>query len=112
MKRTTGWRSQNHHIWGHIRDIAKQQPGGKKFSESQIHWMLKCDAVDQGYPTVEWIDGTVIPKSESKITTKEAYILIESIHAFADRHLLWLHEYNEKGKKIKMIGGIEIGKDF
>ena len=77
--RTTGERSQNHHINGHIQTIAQET--GSSFGAVKEH--VKKLAIDRGYPFMELRDGTILPCSESDITTVQAGFLIEAIHQFA-----------------------------
>lgn len=77
--RTTGWQSQNHHINGHIQQICEET--GNSFSTVKEY--MKEQAIDMGYPTETLPDGSVRPKSEAVINTKEAGYLIDTIHRFA-----------------------------
>ena len=76
--RTTGWKSQNHHIRGHEAQIARelgQDP-------DSIHDYMKREAIGRGYP-YDLINEIVIPWSESRIDTIQASLLIDEIHQFA-----------------------------
>jgi len=77
--RTTGWKSQNHHLNGHIQQIAMAT--GNSFSA--VKERMKELAIDRGYPVEILPDGSVKPKSESEITSIEAGYLIDTIHQFA-----------------------------
>ena len=76
--RTTGWKSQNHHIRGHEAQIARelgQDP-------DTIHDYMKREAISRGYP-YDLLNDIVIPWSESRIDTLQASMLIDEIHRFA-----------------------------
>ena len=77
--RTTGWKSQNHHINGHLQQIAMQT--GNSFSA--VKERMKELAIDRGYPVETLPDGSVKPISESEIDTTQAGYLIDTIHQFA-----------------------------
>jgi hypothetical protein len=78
--RTTGEDSQNHHINGHIAEIASET--GQDFDTVKL--ALKKMAVSRGYPfRTEKITGEVVPYSETELDTVQAGILIDTIHQFA-----------------------------
>ena len=77
--RSTGWKSQNHHVNGHCQQIAIET--GNSFSAVKEH--MKFLAINRGYPMETMPDGMPVPKSEADITVEEAAILIETIHQFA-----------------------------
>ena len=77
--RTTGWKSQNHHINGHCQQIAMET--GNSFSA--VKERMKELAIDRGYPIETLPDGSIKPKSETEISTEEAGYLIDTIHQFA-----------------------------
>lgn len=78
-RRTTGDRSQNHHIHGHIRDIAQQT--GNAFGATKHR--LKALAMDDGeYPGLLVFDGYE-PVSEADLNTLQAGVFIEWLHRFA-----------------------------
>jgi len=77
--RTTGGKSQNHHINGHCQQIAMET--GNSFSV--VKMAMKTEAITEGYPFETLPDGTVWPKSEADIDTVQAGILIETIHRMA-----------------------------
>ena len=77
--RTTGWKSQNHHINGHCQQISTAT--GNSFSA--VKQRMKELAIDRGYPMETLPDGSAAPKSEGDIDTVEAGLLIDTIHQFA-----------------------------
>ena len=89
--RTTGDKSQNHHINGHIQDICIQT--GNDFETMKQY--LKKKAIRRGYPFDTDPDGDPIPWSESRIDTTQAGYLIDEIHQFADENGYWLKEEGE-----------------
>lgn len=77
--RTTGEGSQNHHLNGHIEQIALETGN----AQSVIKLAVKKLAVDQfGYPTL-MVGNNVIPQSESECSTEECGMLIEACHLLA-----------------------------
>ena len=76
--RSTGWKSQNHHIRGHEAQIAREL--GQ--DADSIHDYMKREAISRGYP-YDLINDIVIPWSESRIDTLQASMLIDEIHQFA-----------------------------
>ena len=88
--RTTGKESQNHHINGHIQQIAVAT--GNDFDAVKL--ACKYEAISEGYPFVEF-DGKMIPKSESQIDTAQAGILIETIHRIAAEYGVMLTEESD-----------------
>jgi len=78
-KRSTGWKSQNHHFWGHVRQIAMST--GENLHD--VARYVKERAVGMGYPyrIDRW--GRLVAKSESDATTQEATILIDACHIVA-----------------------------
>jgi len=77
--RTTGPKSQNHHLNGHILQLC-QETGNDYDSVKNAVKML---AVTQlGYPYVE-IAGQIVPKKESDSSTEECALLIEATHLVA-----------------------------
>ena len=76
--RSTGWKSQNHHINGHIAQIAEAT--GNDFDT--VKYICKYAAITAGYP-FDQKGSLVIPWSESRIDTIQAAILIDTIHRVA-----------------------------
>ena len=87
--RTTGKRSQNHRINGHIQVICKDNGEDFYFMKE---W-LKYKAIRRGYPFDTAPDGTVIPWSESRIDTIQAGYLCDEINQFAAERGILLPEY-------------------
>jgi hypothetical protein len=85
--RSTGEKSQNHHINGHCQQIA--QHTGNDFET--VKEFAKCMAVSMGYPFMEDSHGTAVRNiwgktrgiSEADCSTEDAAILIEAIHRLA-----------------------------
>ena len=86
-KRSTGEGSQNHHINGHVQQIAVET--GNDFDTIKTY--VKTRAVDMGYP-FDTIKGVVIPWSETRIDTEQAAILIEACHLTAAEEGIILRE--------------------
>jgi hypothetical protein len=76
--RSTGPVSQNHHLNGHIMQIARAT--GDDFESVKL--AVKHHARAQGYPGKE-IAGQWIPQSEADSDTAECAILIEACHQVA-----------------------------
>lgn len=85
--RTTGENSQNHHVNGHIQQIAEQT--GNAFDVVKLE--VKCRAVGMGYPIATREDGTMVTDihgrpagiSESESSAAECAVLIEAAHMLA-----------------------------
>lgn len=87
-RRTTGRRSQNARINGHIQVIAAAT--GNDFDDVKMY--VKQRAVSMGYPmlldedgnvVVSMLNGSPLGQSESDCSVEEAKILIEQIHLLA-----------------------------
>ena len=89
-RRTTGWKSQNHHINGHVQQICIET--GQDFET--VKMMVKYQAVSAGYPFVTYHNYT-IPKSEALCNTQEAAMLIEAAHVIAAELSIILKEEDE-----------------
>ena len=89
--RTTGWKSQNHHINGHVQQICTET--GNTFSA--VKERMKELAIGMGYPIETLPDGSVKPISESEIDTVQAGYLIDTIHMFCAEYGIRLIEENE-----------------
>lgn len=87
--RTTGWKSQNHHINGHCQQISAAT--GCSFEAVK----MRMKQLTPGWPHDTLADGSGWPKSESEATTAEAAALIETIHAFAAEYGIILIEDNQ-----------------
>ncbi len=86
--RTTGWKSQNHHINGHIQQICQDTGNGFTAVKERMKYL----AIDRGYPIETMIDHTIQPKSEAEISTTEAGYLVDAIHQFAAEWAITLVE--------------------
>ena len=90
--RTVGYKSQNHHINGHIQQICMETDN----SFTAVKERMKELALDRGYPYETLLDGSVEPKSEADISSLEATYLIDTIHQFADEYGIRLIEDNSE----------------
>lgn len=77
--RSTGYKSQNHHLNGHCTQIAVQT--GNEFD--YVKMWVKCRAIDMGYPFETLKTGDRFPRSESLASVGDCAILIESAHMLA-----------------------------
>lgn len=78
-RRTTGYKSQNHHLNGHIVQICNVTGN----SYGVIKDYIKLTAVEQLEYPYEIFNGKLIPKPESDSTTEECTKLIEAAHYVA-----------------------------
>jgi hypothetical protein len=76
--RSTGWKSQNHHINGHVAQIARAT--GNDFDTVKTY--CKTEALASGYP-FDTIKDYVVPWSETRLDVLQASILIDTIHRIA-----------------------------
>lgn len=77
--RTTGDRSQSHHINGHVAQISDYT--GQDFDE--VKGEAKSRAIKRGYPFDTVGPGWIVPWSEAQIDTVQAGYLIEELHQIA-----------------------------
>jgi hypothetical protein len=77
-KRSTGPLSQNHHLSGHIQQIAVATGNSYEDVKDAVKWR----GVDMGYPLIH-IGNQAIPKRERDTDTKECGLLIEACHIIA-----------------------------
>jgi hypothetical protein len=77
--RTTGEGSQNHHINGHVAQIAEET--GNDFQD--VKDGAKLRAIKRGYPYDTLPNGWIVPKSESDLDTVQAGYLTEELHQIA-----------------------------
>ena len=89
-RRTTGEGSQNHHINGHVQQIAQET--GNDFST--VKQACKEEAISAGYP-FDTFGERIIPWSETRINTEQAGILIDTIHRIAAEMGVMLNETSE-----------------
>ena len=85
--RTTGERSQNHHLNGHIQQICIET--GNDFAA--VKAVIKQMAVSMGYP-FRTFRGMVIPYSEAESSVQECAMLIEAVHRLAAEEGILLKE--------------------
>ena len=89
--RTTGPKSQNHHLNGHIMQICNEY--GNDYET--IKYCVKMIAVEQmGYPFTT-VAGHILPKRERDCNTEECAKLIEASHVLAAQLGIILREVNE-----------------
>lgn len=90
--RTTGPKSQNHHLNGHIMQICEYT--GNNYET--IKYCVKMIAVEQmGYP-FSTVAGHVYPKGERDCDTEECAKLIEASHVLAAQLGIVLREENNE----------------
>jgi len=77
--RTTGDKSQSHHLNGHIQQIA--QYTGDDFDDVKME--IKRRAISRGYPFRTDSFGNVVPESEANSSTVECAMLIDTAHEVA-----------------------------
>ena len=89
--RTTGAKSQSHHLNGHVAQICNVTGN----DHETIKYCVKMIAVEQlGFP-FETIAGHIIPKRESNCDTQECGLLIEASHMLAAQLGIILREEAE-----------------
>ena len=89
--RTTGPKSQNHHLNGHIMQLCHET--GNDYDT--IKYCIKMLAVEEmGYP-YETVCGHVVPKRETDCDTAECAKLIEASHVLAAQLGIILREETE-----------------
>ena len=89
-KRSTGERSQNHHLNGHIQTICVET--GNDFEA--VKQVVKLRAVAMGYP-FKTFHGVTVPMSEADASTKECALLIDAVHQLAAEEGIGLAEYDD-----------------
>ena len=77
--RTTGPQSQNHHLNGHVQQIAQET--GEDFDV--VKREIKRRARKRGYPFKTSRFGYAVPKSEAEATVEECAMLIDERHEVA-----------------------------
>jgi len=78
--RSTGEKSQNHHINGHCQQIANET--GEDFDIIKAE--AKRRAIKRGYPIRTNVFGEAVPISETETDSEQAGFLIDSLHEIAD----------------------------
>lgn len=89
--RTTGYRSQNHHLNGHCQQIAEYT--GDYFDDVKRH--IKMMAIAKGYPSKTNSFGEVVALSEADATTFQCAMLIDAAHEAASFLDIKLKEYED-----------------
>lgn len=89
-RRTTGERSQSHHLNGHIQTIAMET--GNDFDA--VKTVVKLRAISMGYPFKTY-QGITVPQSEADASTVECALLIDAVHQLAAEEGITLVEYEE-----------------
>lgn len=95
-KRTTGAKSQSHHINGHVGTISQALQRDPK----QVKKYIKYLAIENGYPMLKNEDGNPVLDlwdnyqgiSEADSSTEECAILIETCHVYAAKCGIELEE--------------------
>ena len=96
-KRSTGEKSQNHHLNGHIQQIAAET--GNDLADVKL--FVKRAAMKEGLPAKTRPDGSIVysltdgepmPISESDMDTKQCYWCIEVCHLVAAEFGITLRE--------------------
>ena len=95
-KRSTGDKSQSHHLNAHIQQIAVET--GQPFADVKKY--IKVQAISMGYPILEDDNGSPIIDlwgniqgiSETDNTVDDCKLLIDAVHQFADEYQIKLVE--------------------
>lgn len=87
--RTTGERSQSHHLNGHVQTIAMET--GNDFQA--VKEVVKMRAISMGYPFKTY-HGITVPQSEADASTVECALLIDAVHQLAAEEGIVLVEYD------------------
>lgn len=77
--RSTGEKSSNHHINGHVQQISNET--GEEFDVIKTY--AKKKAVKYGYPIRTDLFGNAVPISETEIDDEQASFLIDALHEMA-----------------------------
>lgn len=85
--RSTGEQSQNHHINGHVHQIAAETGAGF----DTVKNALKREAMSAGYPGEDF-RGNRWPISETNASVEDAIVLIETCHRIAAELNITLRE--------------------
>ena len=88
-RRTTGERSQSHHLNGHVQTIAMET--GNDFEA--VKQVVKLRAISMGYPFKTY-HGITVPQSEADASTVECALLIDAVHQLAAEEGIVLVEYD------------------
>jgi hypothetical protein len=99
--KSTGYRSENSHLFGHARDILGQLQIPKGQLLQVVYAILTIDAGGLD----DWPRGGGEPKPWGKATGLDAALAITRAHWFADYYGLWLTEYEGKRAMRVYYGG-------
>lgn len=87
-RRSTGYKSQNHHLNGHAMQIANET--GQDFADVKLY--IKRRAIKRGLPIKDdkdgnivysFLDGQPVPISEADMNTEQCAWCIEEAHVLA-----------------------------
>jgi hypothetical protein len=85
--RSTGWKSQNHHLNSHVQQIAEET--GNDFETVKVY--IKTEAIARGY-NYDILQDIVVPWSETRADTLQCSILIDGAHMLAAEYGVNLRE--------------------
>ena len=89
-KRSTGWKSQNHHLFGHAAQI------GKELGYDRREMVYLIAEMTSDWPMREY-KGRMVPASESTISVEVASAAIEVAHRIAaENGIRLVEERNER----------------
>ena len=95
--KSTGWRSQNSHAWGHASTIAEQLTlPNRPITPRNVLTAMALELAEEGmWPKVahEYFKGEQ-PLPWGEADSALANVMVEKLHAFADIHSLYLMEYD------------------
>ena len=95
--RTTGEKSQNHHLNGHVQQICIAT--GNTFDS--VKRAVKMRAVDMGLPFTTLPNGDIDPMSEADMSTDQCALAIEASHQIAaEWGILLIEGVKTNGKDI------------
>jgi hypothetical protein len=83
--RSTGWKSQNHHLFGHAAQI------GEELGYDRREMVYIIAGMTNGWPMAEY-KGVMMPRSESVISSEVASEAIEVAHRIAAENNIRLRE--------------------
>jgi hypothetical protein len=103
MTRSTGYRSQNHHLHAHCADIGEQACVPKH----AVYQAICLEAVEEDILAYRILWGKMIPDHESEWTTEQCANVLTLTHKIADQHNYWLTEYDDSipPKAVRMWAG-------
>jgi hypothetical protein len=83
--RSTGYKSQNHHLWGHAAQI------GQDLGYDRREMVYLIAEMTNGWPMAEY-KGKMVPRSEATISSEVAAQAIETAHRIAAENRIILRE--------------------